>query len=325
MKNLLLCLLLILPMSMTLAQDKPAPEKPDKGKSLQDKIQKLVEKLGDDSYELREKAQKALEKIGKPALEALRKAYKSADLEMASRAEELIEKIIGRKFQPKSKPKDEPSVSPVPKEPFNSPFDPDNMKEMLDNFEQIKELSPNLKKTLDSFRKLLEGDKDGDLDLGTIGNLFEEFFNKKLEVPDPSAPIRSSIEKELGLTVKPIDDVLRAHLNISPRSGSMPPLMLKYGLVIENIDPNGHAFTQGLRKHDILIFMGSRPAPKTPLPGPEVEWNKWRSRAIIIGKPEQLESLKTKKVFIEVIRKGKSCRVVEIKPLAPKTPDSRDF
>ena len=211
MKTLLLSLLLLMPVSMTLAQDKPAPEKPEK--SIEDKIRQLVEDLGANSYELREKAQKALEKIGKPALEALRKAYKSADLEVTSRAEELIEKITGRKLQPKSKPKDTPSRPETPE----VPFDPDDMKEMLDKLEEFQDLSPNLKKTLDSFRKLLEGGKDGDLDLATIGNLFEEFFNKKI-------PETESVEKDLGLTVKPIDDVLRAHLSVSPRSGSTPPL-----------------------------------------------------------------------------------------------------
>lgn len=327
MKTLLLSLLLLLPMSMTLAQDEPAPDKPEE--SIGDRIRRLVEELGDDSYQIREKAQKALEKIGKPALEALKKAYKSADLEVTSRAEELIEKITGKKLQPKSDPEDKPSVPNLRPETPEMPFDPNDMKEMLEKFEEFKDLSPNLKKTLDSFRKLLEGDEDGDSDLGTIGDLFTEFFGKKPKTPEPSTPVRNNIEKELGLTVKPIDDVLRAHLRVSPRSGLMPPLMLKYGLVIENIDPNGHAFTQGLRKHDILIFVSSRPAPKMPLreqpiphtPGPEDEWNKWRNNAIVIGKAEQLNSLKTKKVFVEVIRKGRSCHVVEIEPLTKK----RDF
>ncbi len=58
-----------------------------------DKIDKLIQQLGADSFAAREAATKALEKIGSPALEALLKASKSKDAEVRKRAAELASKI----------------------------------------------------------------------------------------------------------------------------------------------------------------------------------------------------------------------------------------
>jgi hypothetical protein len=71
-----------------LAWAAPATESTDA-----DKITKLVEQLGSDSFESREKAQAALEKIGAPALEALRKAAASDEAELRRRAGELVQAI----------------------------------------------------------------------------------------------------------------------------------------------------------------------------------------------------------------------------------------
>ena len=110
MKNILVGLMFLFPASVVMAQDKPTPEKTE---SVEDKIRRLVEELGDDSYHIREKAHKALEKIGKPALEALRKAFKSVDLEVSSRAQELIERITGKKIKPESESKKDVPAIPI--------------------------------------------------------------------------------------------------------------------------------------------------------------------------------------------------------------------
>jgi len=288
MKNLLLSLMFLFPASVATAQDKP--DKPAKqGQTVQQQIEDLIDQLKHDSYEIREKAHLALEKIGKPALEALRKAVKSADLEVAGRAQELIEKITGKSFEPETKPKPRDTPSPVPSVPEEI-FDPKDMKEILEKLEGLGELSPGLKKTLESVQKLLEGDK-GTFDLDEIGKLFGQFFNNKPETPDPKSEQseQSEIEKELGLRVRPIDEALRRHLYILERSGGRPPVALKYGLVLETVDVNGHAWKQGLRPYDIIIFIGTEPGPKVSLPGPEVDWNKWRAKSLIAGKAEKDE------------------------------------
>jgi hypothetical protein len=303
MKNLLLSLMFFFPASGAMAQgkpDKPAPESP----SVDEKIRQLVEDLGADAYEVREKAQAALEKIGKPALEALRKALKGTDLEVSSRAEELIEKITGKKrAEPK---KDGPAITPLPDEQ-TIPFSPDDMEGMLDKLKEFEGLSPNLKNTLDSFRKMLEGVKGNETpglpDLGKLEELLEGFLDRGPEprlAPSPQTKTKTAIEDQLGLEVEPIDDVLRSHLNI------------ENGLVIKRIDLNGHAFKQGLRQYDIVVFISGEPAPKTP-PGVQ---KAWRDKALKPGKAEQLGHLKIKS-FVEVVRKGKSSQI-EMAPLQKK-------
>jgi hypothetical protein len=329
MKNLLLSLMLIFPIfgGLASAQDKPAPEKVQ---SVDEKIRQLIKELGADSYEVREKAHQALEKIGKPALDALRKAYKDEDLEVSSRAQDLIKKITGKKI-PEIKPKkDVPSIPRrTPEEMPSNPFNPDDMKDMLDKLKEFEGLSPNLKKTLDSFRKALEGNKDGSLDLGEMGKLFEKLFNKKLPgMPGPSPIVPkpdsvSEIEKALGIKTRSVNEALQKHLYISPRSAASPPVPLKDGIVLEAVDINGHAFSQGLRPYDIIIFIGTKPAPKTPMPGPYVAWDEWRGKAMPAILPKQLEPLKTNKLYVEVIREGKPCKVIEMNPL-PKTKGKKD-
>jgi hypothetical protein len=58
-----------------------------------EKIDKLIEQLGSESFAEREQASSALAVIGVPALEALRQAAKSEDAEIRKRAEELLPKI----------------------------------------------------------------------------------------------------------------------------------------------------------------------------------------------------------------------------------------
>lgn len=57
------------------------------------RIQQLIGQLGDEDPKVREKATSELGKIGKPALNALREATKSADAEIAWRAEQLVSAI----------------------------------------------------------------------------------------------------------------------------------------------------------------------------------------------------------------------------------------
>jgi hypothetical protein len=63
--------------------------------ALQDpeRIQKLIQSLGDASKEDRDRAVEDLARIGKPALEALRRATSSSDSEVKSLAGQAIEKI----------------------------------------------------------------------------------------------------------------------------------------------------------------------------------------------------------------------------------------
>lgn len=325
MKNLLLSLVLLFPISATLAQEQPDLPAPQK-ESAEDKIRRLVGELGEDSYQAREKAQAALEKMGKPALEALRKAAKSIDLEVSSRARELIEKITGNKIDPdpKAGPKKDAGPLVPPSEPM--PFNSDDLKDILDQLKGFEKLSPNLKKTLDSFRKLLEGkkgDEQGIPSLPEMGDLFKQFFGKnKTEKAEPDrliTPALSEIERSLHITVQPIDDVLRSHVIVTPgwankKTGYWAnPKQLKQGLVITSINSKGPAFAQGLRMHDILIFAGQSKPPESPwVTSYWPAWLKWREASASLAKPEDLNTLASGKTFIEVVRKGKSGQTVQV-------------
>ncbi|HZT83348.1 MAG TPA: hypothetical protein VFA26_24165 [Gemmataceae bacterium] len=61
-----------------------------------DRIAKLIQQLGSDSYAERSRAAKDLEGIGAPALQALKKAAASDDLEVRKAAEALVKKIEAR-------------------------------------------------------------------------------------------------------------------------------------------------------------------------------------------------------------------------------------
>lgn len=54
---------------------------------------KLVEQLGDDSFQVRKKAYEQLEAMGAPALEALKKGMESTDLEVSKKSKELYARI----------------------------------------------------------------------------------------------------------------------------------------------------------------------------------------------------------------------------------------
>jgi hypothetical protein len=63
----------------------------------QDRIAGLIKQLGDDDFARREGATRELETIGQPALEALGKAaVGSSDLEVRSRAADLVTRILDR-------------------------------------------------------------------------------------------------------------------------------------------------------------------------------------------------------------------------------------
>jgi hypothetical protein len=74
--------------ALVLSLPSPADETPSK-----EKIEKLIEQMGNGTFAEREKATKELSAIGVPALEALRKATKSEDAEVRKRAEDLLPKI----------------------------------------------------------------------------------------------------------------------------------------------------------------------------------------------------------------------------------------
>lgn len=324
MKNILLSLMFLFPVSVVTAQDTPIQS------SQAQEIAELINQLGADKYEDREAAHEALAKIGKPAVKALMEARKSSDMEVASRADELIGRITGKRIKPKQ-PSRETPVRPAPQTPGPS-FDPNDLKDMLDKLEDFGGLSPDLKKTIEGFQKLFEESQSGAPDLSTMQELFERFFKKtdpKLErIPSLDRELtKSAIEKELGVTLGPVNDAMKAHIRISPdkQDGSWDGL--KQGLVVEKIDPKGRAFAQGLRQHDIVIFASEEATPVVALPGPWKAWNAWRSKATGVGTPENLKT-KNKKLFVEVIRQGTSCRIIELNPTPkpkPKTKDTKDF
>jgi hypothetical protein len=59
----------------------------------QDITDRLIQDLGDDSFEVREAAMESLSKLGKRALPAIRRACASKDLEVASRAAVLLRSL----------------------------------------------------------------------------------------------------------------------------------------------------------------------------------------------------------------------------------------
>ena len=77
----------------------------DPGKpSERERIARLVQQLGDDSFAKREAAGKELDDIGEPALDALRKATaSSADIEIRRRAERIAKGIAARLLAPVAK------------------------------------------------------------------------------------------------------------------------------------------------------------------------------------------------------------------------------
>jgi len=312
MKTLLIGLMLLSPV-VGFAQDKP----PEKAQSIESRVRRLIEELGNNSYQAREKAHAALEKIGKPALKSLRKALKGADLEVAARAQELIEKITGKKFE--FKPKADPP-KPTPETPGLAPEILERLEKGLMDFLGRNDSN---KKMLDSLQKLFEESQSETPDLSKMGELLEQFFKK---TPEATPDQRSDIENEIGITLKPVDETLKSHIRILPDRQDGSWFGLKQGLVVKEIDPKGRAFAQGLRKHDILIFASSDAAPKDSFPGLR-SWTDWRKKGVSLGSPANLATLKSNILFIEVIRRGKSGRVIELDLSYKKgaTKKTRDF
>ena len=187
---------------------------------------------------------------------------------------------------------------------------------MLDRLEKgLKDFlgrnNPN-EKIFDGLKKLLEESQSGNPDFSKMTELFKQFLETT------PAPIKKSdVEKEMGVTLKVVDDTMKSHIRVLPDRADGSWYGLEHGLIVKEIDPKGRAFSQGLRKHDILIFASKRAAPKDPLPGPWRAWVDWR------GKSESLKSLDAldlqymlvrgkSKIFVEVIRRGKSGRIIEL-------------
>jgi hypothetical protein len=73
-----------------------SPKKAESESTDANKIAKLIEQLGSDTFAERKKASEALDKIGEPALPALRKALTSKDAETRKRAADLVTRIEKR-------------------------------------------------------------------------------------------------------------------------------------------------------------------------------------------------------------------------------------
>lgn len=84
----------LLPMAVCIAS--AAPPKPAENQPIaQADIERLVRRLGSDSFADREEAMKELRRLGKPALEALRTAAATSnDKEIRRRAAELVDKLL---------------------------------------------------------------------------------------------------------------------------------------------------------------------------------------------------------------------------------------
>src|SRR5262249_59367858 len=79
--------------SMALAADEDGPAKITTKDADADRISKLIEHLGSDTFAQREAASRDLERLGAAALGALRKAAQSSDIETRRRAQTLVTKI----------------------------------------------------------------------------------------------------------------------------------------------------------------------------------------------------------------------------------------
>ena len=75
---------------LTAANGPPAPEEPE---PLRQRIDRLIERLGDESYAVRQRAEEELAEIGFEAFDALSAAAAHDDLEIASRAKYLLRLI----------------------------------------------------------------------------------------------------------------------------------------------------------------------------------------------------------------------------------------
>jgi hypothetical protein len=93
---LLLALLLSVGLLGLLPVAADTPKKAEAEADDTNRIAKLVEQLGSESFAERKKATEALDEIGGPALDALRKATQSNDLETRKRATDLVRRIEKR-------------------------------------------------------------------------------------------------------------------------------------------------------------------------------------------------------------------------------------
>jgi len=319
MKNVILILVLILP-AIAYAQDKP-----DNKQSVEKRIQRLIGQMGNEDYQTREKAHTELFKIGEPALDLLREALKNKDLEVSGRAQELIERITGKSVIPKS-PR-EMFPKPTPESPFSfADLDPEILKKLEKGLEDFLGRNNPNNKIIENLRKLFEESKSGTPDLSKMQELFQQFFDQS-----PAPDHKSDVEKETGITLKVVDDTMKSHIRVLPdrEDGSWDGL--KHGLIVKEIDPKGRAFAQGLRKHDILIFASTKAAPKDPLPGPWRAWVEWRKKSVSLKSLDALDlqymhvRSKSKKIFVEVIRRGKSGRIIELSFSAEVKEKTRGF
>jgi len=315
MKNVILSLVLILP-AIACAQDKP-----DNPASVEKRVKQLIEQMGDENYQRREKAHIELFKIGEPALDLLREALKNKDLEVSGRAQELIEKITGKSVIPKSSRKMFPE--PSPEAPFSfADLDPEILKKLEKGLEDFLGRNNPNKKILENLRKLFEESQSGTPDLSKMQEMFQQFFDKS-----PAPDLKSNFEKEMGVKLKVVDDTMKSHIRVLPdrEDGSWDGL--KHGLIVKEIDSKGRAFAQGLRKHDILIFASTKAAPKDPLPGPWRAWVEWRKKGVSLKSLDALGLVrgKSKKIFVEIIRRGKSGCIIELSFSTNESKKERGF
>lgn len=173
----------------------------DQGGSLDERVGRLIDRLGDPDFETREAATRELAEIGEAALPGLRRAASGDDPEVAWRAKKvaaLIEAERERRAQrtpPPEGPRSRGSEDPdFPAPPF--PGQPQGMGDLEDMTEQLQRLSGELQRVMDG--GLFEGfqdltDPDAERQMDGMRRILDWMVESQLEgVEDPET--RDQIE-----------------------------------------------------------------------------------------------------------------------------------
>ncbi|RKY16019.1 MAG: hypothetical protein DRP82_00215 [Planctomycetota bacterium] len=251
---------------------------------LQARIERLVKQLGDEDFQKREDAMEELIKIGDAAIEALKKAAESEDPEVAWRAKEALNRILGKKKR-HSWQKENP-VEPF--ERFPRGFDrvlpeplpsfPDEdldfgkweewarqmLKRMDRQFKDMEEWRRRFEKRLRDLLKRApstEPDRQADTRVKQHGE-------RMVVIVDPNGKMHirryvwrngrlvEKVEKELstplavlGADLVPVPDFLRYHLKL--RKGE--------GLLVESLEEDSVLKKAGLQRGDIILSVDGKP------------------------------------------------------------------
>jgi len=259
-------------------------QKQARPEDLQARVRKLVKQLGDDDFQKREDAMEELVKIGDAAVEALKKAAKSEDPEVAWRAKEALNRILGKKR--KSTWQEERLVDPLERFPrgFDRVFPepslplPDenldfkkweewvrqmlrrmdrefkDMEERRRKFEKrLRDLlkqTPTIKPDNQAGRKLKEGGEQMVVIVGPNGKMRIRRYvwrnGKLVEKVEKEIPTPLAV---LGADLVPVPNFLRYHLKLQKGEG----------LLVQSLDENSVLKKAGLQRGDIILSVDGKP------------------------------------------------------------------